>query len=101
MRKSDELSNPDSCMSRARWDEWTFVLLGRDVAAPTAVRAWIEERIRLGKNTREDAQIREAEQWIENVTNHNPAAPAARPERPAGAGAAEPQLERTASGVRP
>lgn len=54
-------------MSRARDDEWTFVLLGRDLAAPVAVRAWIEERIRLGKNSRDDAQIREAEQWIESV----------------------------------
>lgn len=67
MRKHDELSDPASCMSRARDDEWTFVLLGRDAAAPHAVRAWIEERIRLGKNTREDAQIIEAEMWITNV----------------------------------
>lgn len=67
MRKRDELTNPASCMSRASDNEWTFVLLGRDVAAPAAVRAWIEERIRLGKNRRDDAQIAEAERWIENV----------------------------------
>jgi hypothetical protein len=35
------------------------------MAAPVAVRAWIEERIRLRKNTRDDAQIKEAEQWID------------------------------------
>lgn len=64
MRKRDELSNPNSCMNRARDNEWTFVLLGRDKAAPVAVRAWIEERIRLGKNKREDMQIVEAEGWI-------------------------------------
>lgn len=68
MRKRDELTNQASCMSRARDDEWTFVLLGRDRAAPVAVRAWIEERIRLGKNRRDDPQIVEAEQWIATVT---------------------------------
>ena len=54
-------------MNRARDDEWTFVLLGRDAAAPAAVLAWIEERLRLGKNQRTDAQIIEAELWVENV----------------------------------
>ncbi len=67
MRKRDELTDPSSCMSRAKADEWTFVLLGRDKAAPAAVRAWIEERIRLGKNARGDAQIIEAEEWIDTV----------------------------------
>jgi hypothetical protein len=43
MRKRDELTDPTSCMSRARDDEQTFVLLGRDTAAPATVRAWIEE----------------------------------------------------------
>lgn len=67
MRKRDELTDPKSCMSRARDDEWTFVLLGRDLAATAAVRAWIEERIRLGKNQRNDPQIVKAKQWIESV----------------------------------
>lgn len=64
MLKRDELTNPASCMSRARDDEMTFVLLGRDLAAPAAVRAWIEERIRIGKNKAGDAQILDAEQCI-------------------------------------
>lgn len=38
-----------------------FVLLERDTAAPAAIRAWIKERIKLGKNQRGDAQIIEAE----------------------------------------
>lgn len=37
-----------------------FVLLARDVAAPDTIRYWVEERIRLGKNRRKDAQIQEA-----------------------------------------
>lgn len=61
MRKSEELTNPESCMMRAYPDEMTFVLLERDKAAPVAIRAWIRERIRLGKNTPDDAQIIEAE----------------------------------------
>lgn len=60
MIKSKELTDPNSCMSRARDDEMTFVLLGRDAAAPAAIRAWVDERIRLGKNSVSDAQIREA-----------------------------------------
>ncbi len=67
MQKCDERSIPSSCFNRARESEWIFVLLGRDKAAPVVVRAWIEERIRLGKNFREDAQIKDAEQWIANV----------------------------------
>jgi predicted component of type VI protein secretion system len=61
MLKKDELKDPTSCMNRARALEMVFVLLARDAAAPVAVRAWIEERIRLGKNTRDDAQIVNAE----------------------------------------
>ena len=60
MIKRDELTNPASCMSRACDDEMTFVLLGRDAAAPVAILAWIKERIRLGKNTPFDPQIEEA-----------------------------------------
>ncbi|MCW8132650.1 MAG: hypothetical protein KIS92_20035 [Planctomycetota bacterium] len=64
MRKLEELANPQSCLNKAKDDEWLFVLLGRDVAAPQAVRAWIDERIRTGKNLRSDKQIIEAERWI-------------------------------------
>ena len=62
MRKREEVSNPAGCMARARDEEMTFVLLGRDAAAPVAIRAWIEERVRLGKNEPDDAQIAEAEE---------------------------------------
>lgn len=60
MIKREELTNPASCMSRARDDEMTFVLLGRDAAAPATIRFWANERIRLGKNTASDPQIVEA-----------------------------------------
>ncbi len=60
MRKSDELTNPASCMSRADADEWTFVLLGRDATAPATIRFWVSERCRIGKNRPTDPQIVEA-----------------------------------------
>jgi hypothetical protein len=67
VRKRDELTNPASCMSRARDDEWTFVLLGRDAAAPATVHFWVGERIRLGKNKCNDPQIIEALDWADAV----------------------------------
>jgi hypothetical protein len=67
MIKSQELNDPTSCLNRAREDEMTFVLLGRDVAAPAAVRCWAQERVRLGKNQWDDKQIAEAMQWANKV----------------------------------
>lgn len=60
MRKKDELSKLNTCMAHAHPDEMVFVLLGRDAAAPAAIRAWVEERVRLGKNVRTDPQVTEA-----------------------------------------
>ena len=65
MRKSQELmlvksSDPKCCLGKAHEDEMIFVLLGRDVAAPSVIRFWAFERIRLGKNTADDPQIKEA-----------------------------------------
>ena len=60
MRKSEELADPNSCMTKARDDEMTFVLLGRDPAAPAAIRSWVAERLNLHKNWPADPQITEA-----------------------------------------
>lgn len=49
-----------SCFNKAREDERLFVLLARDPAAPVAIRAWVAERLRLGKNKITDPQVREA-----------------------------------------
>lgn len=62
MRKRDELTNPNSCMSRATDGEMTFVLLGRDEDAPGAIRDWIKRRIKRGKNQACDRQMVEAEE---------------------------------------
>lgn len=60
MRKTQELSDPTSCLNKARPDEILFVLLARDAAAPVAIESWVAERLRLGKNQPADAQITEA-----------------------------------------
>lgn len=60
MIKRDELDDHNSCFNRAGDGERIFVLLARDVAAPVAIRAWVAERIRTGKNALTDDQIVEA-----------------------------------------
>lgn len=60
MIKRDEIEDTNSCLNKAQDGERLFVLLARDPAAPVAIRAWIAERIRLGKNAPGDEQIREA-----------------------------------------
>lgn len=74
MRKWEELSRPDSCLLRAHTDEMTFVLLGRDIAAPATIRFWIGERLRLGKNRPDDAQLVEAEQCAQVMESERAAA---------------------------
>ncbi len=61
MRKFDEITQQNSCLNRAAPDEPLFVLLGRDPAAPSIIRAWVGERLRLGKNGPGDEQVVEAE----------------------------------------
>ena len=67
MIKSQELADPQSCLNRARSDEMLFVLLGRDPAVPGAIRAWVVERIRLGKNQPNDPQILDAVQIAASI----------------------------------
>lgn len=68
MKKWEEQLVETSCLNRARFNELVFVLLGRDAAAPFAIRAWCAERIRLGKNAADDAQILEALSIADSMT---------------------------------
>lgn len=61
MRAHLEKSEPTSCLNRAKDDEMVFVLLGRDPAAPVAIRAWISARIKYNKNRPGDLQLTDAE----------------------------------------
>ena len=67
MRKSAELSDPNSCLNKAKDDELLFVLLERDAAAADTVEFWCNRRIKLGKNTENDMQIKEARSWVLEV----------------------------------
>lgn len=61
MRKFQELTDPNSCMSKAFLNEMTFVLLARDVAAPAVIREWCRLRCTVYmKNKPDDPQIVEA-----------------------------------------
>lgn len=54
------MADPSSCLNKARINEPIFVLLGRDIAAPGAIRAWAAGRVSAGKNKALDPQIQEA-----------------------------------------
>lgn len=64
MQKREEILDPNSCLNRALPEEIIFVLLERDDAAPIAIQAWIDARIRLGKNAPDDKQISEAKDTL-------------------------------------
>lgn len=65
MRKERELI--EGCMAKAGPEEMTFVLLGRDPAAPMAILDWVRHRIAIGKNQPDDSQIIEALQCAETM----------------------------------
>lgn len=60
MLKKHELTNPESCLYRAKPSEMLFVLLARDVCAADTIRDWVKRRIVAGKNIPGDAQTEEA-----------------------------------------
>lgn len=60
MKKSQELTDQNSCLNKAMDDELLFVLLERDPAAAATIRFWAAERVRLGKNVRTDTKIKRA-----------------------------------------
>ena len=60
MRKDLELSDPSSCLNRAKDDEPVFVLLARDFVAPSTIEYWAFHRCVNGKNQPGDPQIVDA-----------------------------------------
>lgn len=67
MTKQDELCYPGSCFNKALPDEYMFVLLARDAAAPAVIRSWVAERVRLGMNGLGDYQVVEALQLAKDM----------------------------------
>ena len=83
MRKKDETTKAETCLGHAHPEEMLFVLLGRDPAAPVAIRAWVAERLRVGKNDEGDRQVVEAlecaatmevegRRWVGAATHYPP-----------------------------
>lgn len=60
MLKTLEIYTDDSALNRAKSNEPLFILMGRDTAAPQAIRQWCVERIRQGKNKTGDEQVLKA-----------------------------------------
>lgn len=60
MRKRDELTDPNSCLSKAAPDEMLFVLRAKDADAPATIRYWAALRIRSGKNKAGDPKLDDA-----------------------------------------
>jgi hypothetical protein len=67
MRKKDELANPNSCLNRAKDNEWLFVLKASDICSPGAVRDWVKRRLKKKRNQPGDAQIIEALQCAQSM----------------------------------
>jgi len=61
MIKEQEISDPNSCLNRAKPGEMVFVLRAHDICAPETIRQWIRLRIHSGKNDPNDRDIIEAE----------------------------------------
>jgi hypothetical protein len=60
MIKAYELTEPNSCLSKAGDNEMLFVLRAKDPTAAETIRDWVERRIAAGLNAREDDKIQEA-----------------------------------------
>ena len=60
MTRKDEIRDPNSCLNKAADGELVFVLREKDAAGAAAIRAWAEERFRLGLNAHDDDKITEA-----------------------------------------
>lgn len=60
MTKTAEQLDPNSCWNQAGDDEVLFILRATDPASPSAIAAWAQARVKLGKNTMDDFKIADA-----------------------------------------
>lgn len=70
MKKTEEISDPNSCFNRALPEEPMFVLLGRDASAPDVLRRWASDRVERGKNQAGDQQIVKALKLAEEMERY-------------------------------
>lgn len=67
MTKRENIEDPNSCWNKAECDEEVFVLLARDPAMAGTIRDWIERRIKLGLNERDDPKLVSAEAEAQRI----------------------------------
>lgn len=67
MIKEKELSDPNSCLNKAKLDEFLFILRDKDPTMKNVINFWIDERIRMGLNTISDSKINEAMKLIASI----------------------------------
>lgn len=72
MRKTEELSNPNSCLNKAKNDELVFVLLARDSVSAETIRFWCQKRVQYKKNAPNDPQILEALACADKMEEEGP-----------------------------
>lgn len=60
MTRYENIADPNSCWNKADMNSLLFILIERDRAAPATILSWIEHRIALNLNKREDGQIQDA-----------------------------------------
>lgn len=64
MIKSEEISNPDSCLNKAGDEEPVFVLRAHDRTAPFTVRFWITQARGRGAP---EAKLKEAQEIVDEM----------------------------------
>lgn len=64
MLKLQEITDPQSCLNRAKDDEFVFVLREKDPCMAMTIRNWIEARVLAGLNKRSDEKIKTAEALV-------------------------------------
>lgn len=67
VNKNQNIMDPNSCLNKADGFEPVFVLLGRDIAATSAVEAWIGARIIYGLDEPGSPKLMSALQWIDDA----------------------------------
>lgn len=66
VQKADEITNPNSCLSKAAPDEPIFVLRAQDVFAASLVREWANRAWKPdGSNSAKIAEARELADWMD------------------------------------
>lgn len=70
MPKRENIEDKNSCLGKAADDEPIFILRGSNPSAISAISAWIDSRVKLGKNQNGDLKIRSAIQVMMDMESY-------------------------------